>query len=84
MISQRSEIGPRLVKLIAMMICFTSCTAAAQTIESLIMPGDLIRGHAELEAECSSCHVSFNRAGQDVLCRDCHEEIDENPYEPVP
>jgi hypothetical protein len=61
-----------------MMICFTSCTAAAQTIESLIMPGDLIRSHAELEAECSSCHVSFNRAGQDVLCRDCHEEIDEN------
>lgn len=42
------------------------------------MPGDLIRSHAELEAECSSCHVSFNRAGQDVLCRDCHEEIDEN------
>jgi hypothetical protein len=61
-----------------MLICFTFGTAAAQSIESLVMPGELIRGHAELESECSSCHISFNRAGQDGLCRDCHEDVAED------
>ena len=58
-----------------MLSCFTGVTANAQTVESLVMPGQLISGHAELESECSSCHVSFKRSGQDALCRDCHTEV---------
>ena len=61
-----------------MLSCFTSFSAAAQSIETLVMPGDVIEGHAELESECSSCHVSFNRAGQDALCRDCHEDVSDD------
>ena len=58
-----------------MMICYTNSNISAQSLETLIMPGEVIRGHAELEAECSSCHVSFNRAGQSQLCLDCHEDV---------
>ena len=55
--------------------CFISYTATAQTIESLVMPGDVIQGHAELELECSSCHTAFNRSEQRNLCMDCHEYV---------
>ncbi len=58
-----------------MLTCLTSFTANAQTVESLVMPGELVRGHADLESDCSSCHISFNRAAQDGLCRDCHEDV---------
>lgn len=39
------------------------------------MPGDLIRGHAELESECASCHIPFKRSEQNSLCLDCHEDV---------
>ncbi len=58
-----------------MLSCFTGATANAQSVESLVMPGELISGHADLESECSSCHITFNRSGQDRLCRDCHEDV---------
>lgn len=58
-----------------MLACLTSFTAVAQSVELLVMPGDLITGHADLESDCSSCHISFNRAAQDGLCRDCHEDV---------
>ena len=59
-------------------VCFTSPTVVAQTIESLVMPGDLIRGHAELESECASCHKPFDRAEQKALCLACHEDVAED------
>ncbi len=49
--------------------------ANAQDLESLVMPGQVISGHQELETECSSCHKRFNKKGQDALCKDCHEDI---------
>jgi len=58
-----------------MIVCFTSHTAAAQTVESLVMPGEVIRGHADIEAECSSCHKPFNRSEQNELCLECHEDV---------
>lgn len=58
-----------------MMICYSSSNINAQSLETLIMPGEVIKGHADLESECSSCHVSFDRAGQSRLCLDCHEEV---------
>lgn len=47
----------------------------AQDIETLVMPGDVIVGHAELESECSSCHKMFNKGAQNGLCLDCHEDV---------
>jgi Cytochrome c3 len=49
--------------------------AAAQNIESVLRPGDLVQGHAQWEEECAKCHVRFERAAQDRLCMDCHKEV---------
>jgi len=39
------------------------------------MPGEVIKGHADLESECSSCHKMFDKEGQRQLCLDCHEDV---------
>ncbi|MGB7540595.1 MAG: cytochrome C [Burkholderiales bacterium] len=49
--------------------------ALAQSLESVIMPGKVIEGHAKIEAQCTQCHIPFNKAGQAALCLDCHKEI---------
>ena len=54
---------------------FNMNSAAAQTIESLVMPGPVTEAHAELETECSSCHEPFSRSQQRALCLDCHEDV---------
>jgi hypothetical protein len=59
----------------AMLLTLGACLVQAQTIESVLRPGDVIRGHAKWEAECDACHVKFDRAAQDRLCMDCHKEI---------
>lgn len=53
-------------------------TAHPAEIETLFMPGELIAGHAEYESECSNCHARFEKKSQDRLCRDCHEDIDQD------
>jgi len=49
-------------------------TANAQ-IETLVMPGKVIEGHAEVESECASCHQKFERGRQRTLCLECHEDV---------
>jgi hypothetical protein len=49
--------------------------AAAAWIESLVMPGEVIAGHARVEGECERCHTPFDKAAQDRLCRTCHDEV---------
>jgi hypothetical protein len=49
--------------------------ARAQSIESAIMPGQLILGHAKLEDRCEICHVRFDRDAQPRLCLDCHKTV---------
>lgn len=49
--------------------------AAAQNLESALRPGELIRGHAKWEDDCSQCHVRFDRAAQNGLCMGCHKEV---------
>lgn len=48
---------------------------AQNIFEKLVMPGELIEGHAKLEKNCSNCHKSFAKAAQSRLCLDCHKEI---------
>ena len=47
----------------------------AQLVESALMPGKVIKGHARFEQECTKCHVRFNKAAQSGLCKDCHKEV---------
>ena len=49
--------------------------ASAQDVETLVMPGPVIAGHAEIEPECSSCHTMFRKSAQRALCMDCHEDV---------
>lgn len=49
--------------------------ALAQSIESVLAPGELVSGHAKAEHDCASCHVRFNPKGQDALCMACHKEV---------
>jgi hypothetical protein len=48
--------------------------AWAQSVESVLSPGPLIRGHAKVEGDCKNCHVRFDRAAQDGLCIACHKD----------
>lgn len=57
-------------------LALMSQAAPAQSwFERPVMPGDLIRGHAKLEKDCSNCHLSFSQGAQSGLCRDCHKEV---------
>lgn len=50
-------------------------SAVASSIESLIMPGQVIEGHAEFEHVCSKCHEKFDRKKQRIQCLACHKEV---------
>ena len=53
------------------MMIMTDLQAAG--IESLIMTGELIEGHAKYDDECTSCHRLFSNESQNRLCLDCHD-----------
>lgn len=57
---------------------FGLSSAKAVEIEKLVMPGEVVRSHADIEGECTACHAAFQKENQDSLCRDCHEDIDED------
>lgn len=61
--------------LIVLMVSLLPEYRAHAQIETLVMPGDVIDGHADIETECKSCHVKFKRSKQRDLCMDCHEEV---------
>src|SRR5512147_2667503 len=52
--------------------------AQADSGKSLLMPGQVIGGHAKYESECKNCHKSFDKAAQSGLCKDCHKDIDKD------
>jgi hypothetical protein len=60
---------------IALALAATCALACAQSIESAIMPGKVIAGHAKYEQDCGECHVRFDRAAQPRLCLDCHKDV---------
>lgn len=53
-------------------------TSVAGVLESLVMPGPVIQGHAKFEKDCDQCHSSFKKGRQDALCLLCHEDIDKD------
>ncbi|WP_455221142.1 cytochrome c3 family protein, partial [Kaarinaea lacus] len=68
-----------LVVVVVMVLGASATTWAASPIErmeGLVMPGDLVQGHARFETKCDKCHESFDKTKQSKLCRDCHEQFD--------
>lgn len=72
----------------AYFLCLATCTlfalpivleqqsARASEIEKwLIMPGPVVASHADVEAECGSCHAPLSDQPQGELCVVCHTEI---------
>jgi len=49
--------------------------AGAKGIQTLVMPGEVIRGHAKYEENCEKCHGFFSKIPQRELCLDCHKEV---------
>lgn len=50
-------------------------TTWADNVESALMPGQVIEGHAKWEDDCTKCHKRFDKAAQTQLCQDCHKDI---------
>lgn len=59
--------------LLAALICASGSEAAP--FEKMVMPGEVIEGHAKYENECRKCHRPFSKEAQDRLCLDCHEKV---------
>ncbi len=53
----------------------SSLPVLGASVETLVMPGPLTEAHADLEADCGSCHARFDQGAQDNLCIACHETI---------
>lgn len=49
--------------------------ATAIDLERIMMPGEVIAGHEDLEADCGKCHQRFDREAQVLLCLDCHDKV---------
>lgn len=70
------EVTGRVVWALALLLClFAAPYADAQSPETLLMPGKLIKAHAKYEESCANCHDRSNRARQPQLCLACHKEI---------
>ena len=61
---------------LGMVLMFQAITSGASVLESLVMPGPVVQGHAEFEADCDKCHRAFQKGRQNDLCLLCHEDIE--------
>jgi len=41
----------------------------------LLMPGEVIQGHAKDEEACEKCHKKFDKKAQSGMCMDCHKDV---------
>lgn len=52
-----------------------AAVGAIERMESLVMPGEVIRKHARVEKKCDKCHAGFDRMQQNKQCMECHKEV---------
>lgn len=69
------RIARAVLALAAMTAAAGAGPALAQSLETAVMPGKVIEGHAKVESDCKRCHIRFDRAAQPRLCLDCHKEV---------
>jgi hypothetical protein len=61
--------------LMVVSVLLWSSSATAVNLETLVMPGKVISGHAKYEEQCDKCHEAFSKKSQRRLCLECHKEI---------
>ena len=54
---------------------FLPSPVRADNVETALMPGQVIEGHAKWEEDCSKCHKRFDKSAQPQLCLDCHKDV---------
>ncbi|KRT55248.1 Cytochrome c3 [endosymbiont of Ridgeia piscesae] len=59
--------------LILLLIVLTEPVMAGGVLDSLIMPGEVIQGHARFEQQCEQCHEKLKKAEQNSRCLACHD-----------
>ena len=59
----------RLIIGIAFICTWNIGYAWADSLESALMPGQVIQGHAQWEEDCAKCHKRFDKAAQTRLAR---------------
>ncbi len=57
------------------LICLMSVLPMQAQANKLLMPGEVIKGHAKEEESCEKCHKKFDKAAQSQMCMDCHKEV---------
>ena len=60
--------------ILGLLLALLTSTASAQSAESALMPGKVVRSHAKYEEDCKKCHRPFDKDAQNSLCLDCHKE----------
>lgn len=65
--------SPVLVCLLCLL--WPAVDAAAVDLGMLVMPGEVIVGHADVEKDCGRCHRAFDAAAQEELCLECHPDV---------
>jgi hypothetical protein len=65
--------------ILAVLVVTAAILAVGRThaagLETLLMPGKVVAGHARLEQDCAQCHDRADRDRQPALCMKCHEDI---------
>ena len=64
----------RLALAIGVLLLFPT-VGSANVFEKLVMPGEVIEGHAKLEDKCENCHEPFSKESQARLCLACHKDV---------
>ena len=59
----------------ALLVVLFSSQVIAAGFETLLMPGRVIEGHADIQGDCAACHDVQSDLPQAVLCISCHEEV---------
>lgn len=61
--------------LLAVLLAIAPSLAHGGVLETLVMPGPVVAGHAEIESQCGKCHEPFHAEAQRGLCLDCHDAV---------
>ena len=66
----------RLAGILGTILLAVACDSAlAGGLETLLMPGRVIEGHADVEKDCAACHDKNSDRATVDLCTSCHEDV---------
>lgn len=65
------------IRIAAALFLYTATLGVVQasSLETLLMPGRVIEGHADIEKDCGACHDASSEQATAALCTSCHEEV---------